>query len=81
MLETEKRAFERLKPELLQRAAGKFALIVGDQLEGTFDTEGAAYEAGISKYGNVPMLIQRISTEQENPTIPALTLGILHADL
>lgn len=79
-LETELRFFESIKEDLLKKASGKYALIVGKELIGTFDHRAEAYERGVHRFGNVPMLIHRIVEGSNGPeVIPALTLGLLHA--
>jgi len=80
-LETELEAFAQLKPELLQHHLGKFALIIGRDLVGTFDTREEAYRAGIEARGNVPMLIKLVVHEEPTESIPAMTLGLLTARL
>ena len=42
----------------------KFALIKGTEIVGLFDNDMDAYEVGISKFGNVPFLIIRVSKEE-----------------
>ncbi len=80
-LEREQRHFESIKPQLLEHHEGKYALIVEEELIGTFDHREEAYKVGIQKYGNVPMLIKLISKEESIDSIPAMTLGLLGASL
>lgn len=60
VLETEVAYFERHRKEWLKHHEGKFALIRGEFLESTYDSEGNAYEAGVALWGNVPFLIKEI---------------------
>lgn len=60
VLETEVAYFERHREEWLKIHPGKFALIRGEQLESTYDSDGNAYEAGTRLWGNVPFLIKEI---------------------
>ncbi|MDE1852544.1 MAG: hypothetical protein KGI38_02220 [Thaumarchaeota archaeon] len=68
------------KPELLRQAPGKFALIKGETLVGTYDTDADAYKVGLSKFGNVPFLIIRIQEKEEQTWTPILELGLLRAN-
>ena len=71
----------KIKPELLAKSKGKFALIKGEELIGTFDTDGDAYKFGLSKFGNTPFLIIKVSEQDESTHIPILELGLLDAGL
>lgn len=79
ILTVERQYFAEMKPELLKHSEGKFALIKGRELVGTFDTQEAAYEAGIHKFGNVPMLIEPILSNEIVAHFPALQLGLINA--
>lgn len=80
VLEEERRFYEAERSKLLASAEGKFALIKGSQLLGTFDTAGAAYEEGLRRLGNVPMLIVPILRQTPVEQIsPALHLGLIGA--
>lgn len=80
-LEIELRHFESIKADLLQHQEGKYALIIGTELIGVFDHREEAYKTGVEKRGNVPMLIKLITREETAETIPAMTLGLLRANL
>ena len=80
-LEIELAHFESIKAELLPHNEGKYALIVGRELIGTYDRQEDAYIAGIETRGNVPMLIKLISSTESTESIPAMTLGLLSASL
>ncbi len=79
-LDSEIRLFERRKVEFLKSHAGEYVLIVGADVLGFFPTDLAAYEEGLHQHGNVPMLIRRIEREEPSLSVPAMTLGLLHAD-
>ncbi len=79
VLRTELAYYERIKPELLQHNAGQFALIKGEELIGTFTKREEAYEAGVKRFGNVPMLIRQVLLAEPVQQIPALTHGLLNA--
>jgi hypothetical protein len=80
-LDTELRHFDSIKADLLRHHAGKYALIIGSELLGVFDQREEAYKVGVDGRGNVPMLIKRIAPEDGVETVPAMTLGLLGADL
>lgn len=78
-LEREHEYFEEHRTEWVKHHLGKFALIRGDELQGTFDTADSAYGAGIHAWGNVPFLIKQILTEDRVEQSPSLMYGLLHA--
>jgi hypothetical protein len=65
-LEKELATYEAAKPGLLANALGKFVLIRGEQVAGTYDAEMDAINAGYEKFGNVPFFVTQI-TEVEVP--------------
>ena len=71
--------FQANRPKWLQEYKGKFALIKGTELIGTFDTAENAYVAGVERFGNVPFLIKQVLEEEPVGHIPALTLGLVRA--
>ncbi len=80
VLEAERRFYERERARLLASHAGKFALIHGETLLGVFDSQPSAYEEGLRRLGNVPMLIIQIVREQPvEEQSPALHLGLINA--
>ncbi len=81
VLERELEFFRMHRGELVQHHSGKYALVIGETLLGTFDTAERAYEAGLKARGNVPMLIQQITAEDVPERIPALSLVFRHAGL
>ena len=54
LLVEELAVFEAQRERLLADHAGKFALVKGADLIGTFDTEDNAYEEGLKRFENVP---------------------------
>jgi hypothetical protein len=81
ILAEEMKYFEEHRNELLERAAGKFALIKGSECLGTFDTDQNAYQEGMRLFGNTAFLIHEILPEDPIQEIPALCLGLVHAHL
>ena len=80
-LETEIGYFESHKGEWLEHYRDKYALIKGQELIGTFDTMEEAYRVGIERFGNMPLLIRKVQPEEPLQHLPALTFGIIHANL
>lgn len=52
--------FEAHRDELLHRAPGKFALVKGDAIAGTYETETEAIRAGYERFGNDAFLVKQI---------------------
>lgn len=65
-LEKELETFEAHKVELLAKSCGRFALVKGDEVVGTFDTTDDAIQHGYERFGNVPFLVKEI-VEIETP--------------
>lgn len=59
-LERELAYFDQYRPELLERAKGRFALIKGGALIDTFDSQFDAIRAGYREFGNAPFLVKQI---------------------
>ncbi len=78
-LQTERAYFEKNRERLLKEHEGKFALIKGSELIGTFDTAEMAYITGVQRFGNVPLLIKQVVKEEGEVYLPAMTLGLLRA--
>lgn len=60
MLSTELKVYEASLQTLLGTAEGKFVLIHGDEIAGTFDNQMDAIAAGYAKFGNVPFLVKQV---------------------
>jgi len=59
-LQTELDTFESLRMSLLDRAAGKYALVKETDLVDTFETELDAIREGYRRFGNAPFLVKHI---------------------
>jgi hypothetical protein len=59
-LQQELATFDAHRAELLGQAAGKFALVRGEDINGVFDTEADAIREGYRQFGNVPFLVKKI---------------------
>lgn len=81
-LEQELKFFESIRQQLLdQKHEGKFALVKGTQLLGTYDLQETAYAQGVAKFGCEPFLIKQILREERTESSPAMSLGLLNARL
>lgn len=74
-LEVELKYYAEMRERLIAETEGKFALIKGRDLVGTFDTRAAAYEKGIERFGNVPFLIKEIRRDERIEFIPFISVG------
>lgn len=63
MLEKELEAYERLLPTLLAQE-GKFALIIGEELVGTYDSYNDALKEGYERAKLTPFLVKKISSTE-----------------
>ncbi|MBI4487095.1 MAG: hypothetical protein HY655_13905 [Acidobacteria bacterium] len=79
VFEIEQKYYDEHCEELLRHHEGKCVLIVKDQLVGVFDRQEDAYEAGIARFGNVPLFIKRVLREEPRVSLPAMTLGLIGA--
>jgi hypothetical protein len=78
-LDTELAYFRKHKSDLVKKYEGQFVVIKGSEVLGAFTTDVQAYEAGVTRFGNVPFLIQRICKEEEAIAYsPSLTTGLIH---
>jgi hypothetical protein len=78
-LDDEIGAYERLRPELEASATGKWVVVQGGQLVGTFDDFEAAAEDAVRRFGRGPYLIRQVGAPPV--TIPASVMYPLrHAD-
>jgi hypothetical protein len=61
VLELELKTFEEKRLTLLAEHEGKFVLIKGDQIIGTFESQQDAIAVGYREFGNVAFLVKQIS--------------------
>lgn len=80
MLEKEIKYFEDNRAQWLKEFPGKFVLIKDENLIGYFDNQKDALAEGARRFGNQSFLVRKVEESDEVIYIPALTLGILHAD-
>lgn len=80
-LEKELAFFAKLKMDLLKNHEGKFVLIRGEDLVGTYDSAENAYAEGVRRFGREPFLVKRVTAQEEVYRNQALSLGLVHARL
>ena len=81
VLDQEMAFYRQREKEYLQHYNNMYVVISSNRLIGAYSTETEAYEAGLGEIGNVPFLIKRVTEEPEQVHLPALSVGILNADL
>ena len=79
MLEKELTFFQQNKADYLQHHANQFVVIHGTDFLGAYSTAESAYEAGLKKVGNVPILIKQVLSVENIDLMPAYSLGLLSA--
>jgi len=63
-LEREFFVFEEHLDQLLEKSEGKYVLIKGDDIVGTFPTSESAYETGLKRFGIKPFLVRQITKDE-----------------
>jgi hypothetical protein len=61
----ERAAYARLRPELLDRAEGRYVVLVGDEIEGPVDTFEEALRAGWRRFGLGPLYVKQLLAEEQ----------------
>ena len=74
-LETELRYFEDHRAEWVRLYPGKFVVIKGEVLVGPYDTNEAAYNAGVAKFGTEGFLVKQVVEKDTPSQAPALFAG------
>jgi hypothetical protein len=77
MLDEERAYYDEHLAEWLHQFAGRFVLIKGSALIGTYDTQADALAEGARRFGLAPFLVRRVEQTSSEVQIPALTLGLL----
>lgn len=81
VLERENSYFSEHRDDLLAHHEGQFVLIHGDELIGSYQSYDDAFTAGIQGIGNQPFLIRQVLANEPPAQFPALTLGLISANL
>ena len=77
-LAEERKFFSEHQSEWKDAHAGKFVLVKGKELFGTFNRAEDAISEGARRFGKEPFLVRSVDQEKDI-YIPALALGILNA--
>jgi hypothetical protein len=75
----ERKYFREHQAEWRKTYPGKFVLVKGNQLIGTFNRPEDAIAEGARRFGTETFLVRSIDQAEEEIYIPALALGILNA--
>ena len=68
MLDKEFKYYIDHQDELVKKYDGKYIVIVGEEVVGSYDSEFEAYDASKEKYELGSFLIQHVSSGEENYT-------------
>ena len=70
VLDRELLTFRTNLPDLLEKAVGRFVLIHGDDILGTWETEEQALEEGYERFLHEPFLVKRIVANEQPIFMP-----------
>jgi hypothetical protein len=73
--DVERATYERLKPELLTRAEGRFVVVVGEEWAGPVETADDAESMGYARFGIGPLYIKRVTAEEP---VDEISRDIMH---
>ncbi len=74
VLATEREAFEAMREDLEEHHNGKFVVLVGDELKGTFDSFDVAAQFARANFGRGPYLIRQVGA----PTSMSLPASVAY---
>jgi len=80
MLEQEQAYYAEHLTDWLSQYVDRFVVVKGESLVGVYNTMEEALADGARRFGLQSVLVRRVQPVQEEVKIPALTLGLLHAD-
>jgi hypothetical protein len=76
-LETERKYFEAHQEEWKTAHPGKFVLVKGEKLIGTYNRPEDAVAEGARLFGEESFLVRHVDQAEKDVYIPALALGLL----
>ncbi len=74
-LEAELSYFDKHRAEWLRLYPGKFVVIKGEDFAGAYDTNEAAYDAGVARFGTQSFLVKQVVEKDTPSQAPALFAG------
>lgn len=77
-LETEIARYDELLPQILPGNEGKFAVIVGRELVGIYNTSDDGWMAGYRRVGLKPFLLRAIQKTRPAIWLPSLMRKVQH---
>jgi hypothetical protein len=81
-LEEELKYFDSIRADLLAKNhEGKFALVKGANLIGTYDKPEDAYAEGVKRFGAESFLVKEVLQTDRTESVPNLFVGSLNARL
>ena len=81
MLDKEINFLHNNRDHLLKQYGGKFLVIKGEEVGGAYDSMNDALQGAALTYGLESVLIRRASDADLEVSIPALTFGLMNADI
>jgi hypothetical protein len=80
MLEQEREFYDAHIHEWIDCQSGRFVVVKNAELIGFFDSLDEALSSGAARFGLSSFMVRQIGESIKPANIPALTLGLLHAD-
>jgi hypothetical protein len=80
LLELEREFYTAHEAEWMAVHPGRFVVVKGERLLGTFNSMEEALAAGAAAFGSQSFLVRRLGEKPAEVHIPALTLGLLRAN-
>lgn len=80
MLDIERDYFREHRAEWAESRPGSFVLVKGRELVGVYSSAEDALTEGAYLFGLSPFLVRNVNEEEQEISVPALTLGIINAD-
>ena len=76
LLEEELKTYDTHRDELIGKAEGKFVLIRGGAVLGTYDSKMDAIRQGYQQFGNVPFLVKQVLRVETPQNFVSNLLGV-----
>jgi hypothetical protein len=79
VLERERAFYNAHQAEWAALHLGRFVVVKGEELIGTYETMDLALAAGASRFGLDSFLVRKLGETEQEIHVPALALGLLFA--